>query len=56
MAAITPTTTTRDNRAVGMIHNSGLLLLLLVSADTLKNVEGEIVVGLRKNKIKMRYI
>lgn len=48
MAAITPTTTNRVNRVVGMTHSPGLVLLLLlfVPVETLGNVEGKIVVGL----------
>lgn len=52
MAATTPaTTTTRTNKTIRMIHNSGLLSF--VSEEALVIEEGNVVVGLRRDKIKI---
>lgn len=52
MAATTPaTTTTRTNKTMRMIHNIGLLLF--VSGEALVNEEGDVVVGLTRDKIKI---
>lgn len=58
MAAITPTTTNRVNRAVGMTHSSGLVLLLLllfVPVETMENIDGKTVVGLLTYKYLQTY-
>lgn len=52
MAATTPaTTTTRTNKTIRMIHNSGLLSF--VSDEALVIEEGNVVMSLRRDKIKI---
>lgn len=52
MAATTPAiTTTRTNKTIRMIHNSGLLSF--VSEEALVIEEGNVVVSLRRDKIKI---